>query len=423
MNCIQCPNGLSNWWKYILAVYLPLTIFLFAILFFKVNIASSHLHGFVFYSQIISLPIMARILILNARKRSKLQEWIRYVLGFYGIWNLDFFRSLKSTAICLGTDTLQMLSLDLLLGVYPLLLMVISYFLIELYDRKFKPVVLIWKPFHKLFSLFRRNWEVRTSLIDSFATFLLLSNIKFLSVSFDLLVPIKVYQINSLGHQDSTLRLYYDATIPYFGPTHLQYAIPALIVLILFVLLPGTLLIVYPMSYFQKFLNLFPVRWYILHTFMDSFQGCYKDGTEPGTCDCRWFASLFFLLRLLLLIIGGLTLNAHFFTLAAIGLVVLVFLLVVVDPFKRSVNHLTSINAMFVLLLALWYVSLAGVRQADARKPDTLHPFFLIAGLAGIFPLFYISVIIIIWIKRNGKLGLKIIKRLQAWIRGYDQLE
>ena len=37
--------------------------------------------------------------------------------------------------------------------------------------------------------------------------------------------------------------------------------------------------------------NIFPFRWYII-IFVDSFQDCFKDGTEPGTCDCRWFASL-----------------------------------------------------------------------------------------------------------------------------------
>ena len=27
---------------------------------------------------------------------------------------------------------------------------------------------------------------------------------------------------------------------------------------------------------------------------LDSFQGCYKDGTEPGTFDCRWFQLLYY---------------------------------------------------------------------------------------------------------------------------------
>ena len=61
-----------------------------------------------------------------------------------------------------------------------------------------------------------------------------------------------------------------------------------------FVLTPGILLLLYPLRLFERFLNLFPIPWHILHTFVDSYQGCYKDGTEPGTRDCRGFASLFF---------------------------------------------------------------------------------------------------------------------------------
>ena len=41
MTCVQCPNGKSNWWKLVLAAFLPLTIFCIIILFFKINVVSS----------------------------------------------------------------------------------------------------------------------------------------------------------------------------------------------------------------------------------------------------------------------------------------------------------------------------------------------------------------------------------------------
>jgi hypothetical protein len=286
--CVQCPNGMSNWWKYVLIAFLPLTLFFFAILFLRINITTSHLHGFVFYSQAMTVPLLIRMEFIAMRGNKPIEMVLELVTSFYGIWNLDFFRSLAITEVCLATSTLQTLALEYLLGIYPLLLMVVSYFMIELYDMNFKPIVIIWKPFHKLFGIFRDNWEVRTSLIDAFATFFFLSSIKLMAVSFDLLIPVKVYQINSTGGNDYVFRLYYDASVSYFGPEHLPYAVPAIVALVFFVLIPGLLLIVYPIPQFQKILNLFPVRWYILHTFVDSFQGCYKDGTEPGTRDCRW---------------------------------------------------------------------------------------------------------------------------------------
>ena len=53
----------------------------------------------------------------------------------------------------LGTDTLQTLALELIVGAYPLLLMVVSYFLMKLYERKFR---LLWEAF---FGLFQENWH------------------------------------------------------------------------------------------------------------------------------------------------------------------------------------------------------------------------------------------------------------------------
>ena len=300
MTCVQCPNGKSNWWKFVLTAFLPLTVFCFVILFFKINVVSSRFQGFLFYSQMISMPAMIRVLMLLGRHKLSKSEIIasdiiyQSLVVFYGIWNLDFFRTIKFN-ICLGTDTLQTLALDLIVGVYPLLLMVVSYVLIELYDRNFKPVVIMWKPFRRLFGLFQENWNLRTSIIDSFVTTFLLANIKLQSVSFDLLTPVKVYHLYDTGNWTYSYRLFYDATVPYFGSRHLPYAIIAVAVAVLSTILPMLLFILYPFRCFQKFLNLFPIRWYILHTFVDSFYGSYKDGTQPGTRDCRWFASLFFL--------------------------------------------------------------------------------------------------------------------------------
>ena len=117
---------------------------------------------------------------------------------------------------------------------------------------------------------------------------LLISNVKFLSVSFNLLIPVSVYELHR-DHYNYSLGLYYAADLEYFGSENLPYGILAIIMCLFFVILPVTTLAFYPFSFFQRFLNLFSVRWYILHTFMDAFQGCYKDGTEPGTRDCQWF--------------------------------------------------------------------------------------------------------------------------------------
>ena len=119
-------------------------------------------------------------------------------------------------------DILPTLALEYIIAVYPLLLMVVSYLLIALYDRNYRVVTAMWSPFRRLFSFFRRNWDIRTTLTDAFATFFFLSNVKFLSVSFDLLVPTNVYHFNGVNYT-TTRVLFYSADIEYFGVSNTLY--------------------------------------------------------------------------------------------------------------------------------------------------------------------------------------------------------
>ena len=82
----------------------------------------------------------------------------------------------------------------------------------------------------------------KSSLIDVMATFMLLTYNKILSVSFDLLVSTQPFNLNGTV---TGKYLLYDATIVYFGPTHLPFAITAIIFLLVFIIMPFLLLISY----------------------------------------------------------------------------------------------------------------------------------------------------------------------------------
>ncbi len=421
MACVECPNGRANWWKYVLAAFLPLTIFYFLVVLLRISVHSSNLHAFVYFSQAITMNGMARVLVLAIENRPRAQLAMKVVGSLYGIWNLDFFRFFDM-GICLRTDTLQTLTLDLAVGFYPLLLIILSYILIHLYDRNFKVLVILWKPFHALFGLFKRNWDIRTSLIDAFVTFFLLCNVKFLNVSFDLLVPIHIRQINATGHLAYSWRLFYDGSVVYFGKQHFPYAITAIVVLSVFVALPTLLFILYPFCWFQKFLNLFPFRWYILHTFMDSFQGCYKDGTQ-GTHDCRWFASMVLISRFSLFLIGAFVLSTQYFSLAAAFLTVITIIFVNVQPFKPSMSHFTDIHVVLFLLLGLWYVGSLTFAVSILLSPVLTRASLFLTAITGSLPLLYISAIIFHWIYSHRTFGVSLIDRFSAWRHGYSILE
>ena len=422
MTCVPCPNGKSNWWKFMLAAFLPLTVFYFIALFFKINITSSPLFGFVYMIQTLSHPELVRLSLILFQNRPSYLLGIRVLEELCGTWNLDFFRS--AYQICLGTDTLQTMVLDLAIGVYPLLLMILSYILISLYDRNIRLFVSILKPFQIISNFFRTNWDIRTSTIDVFATFFLLSNVKFLSISYGLLTPVKVYKLNSTGILTHSWRMFLDANVLYFHKQHLPYAILALSLLLFFVLLPTLILVLYPFRWFQKLLNLFPFRWYILHTFVDSFQGCYKDGTVEGTRDYRWFPSLFFLLRIILYILASLIPTLAYFAISLLAVVMFAVLLVTVQPFKENVRHYSTINSCFLLIMSMFVADLIAIQMSRIWSPQLLPITLIFLIISGVIGLLYTPAIIVHYIgmRRCCNCIQVLTGRLQARTRAYSIL-
>ena len=295
-----------------------------------------------------------------------------------------------------------------------------TYILIHLYDCNFKPIVIIWKPVQAVLLYTKRKIETRTTLVDAFCTFFLLSNTKLLSACVDLLIPVTVYELNSTGTLSYSWRLYYNATMPYFGQHHLPYAILAMAMLLLFVLFPVLLLTLYPFRWFQKFLNLFPVRWYVLHTFMDSFQGCYKDGTEPGTRDYRWCASVFFIVRYLLYVLHRhFDIQLHLLSDCYNGLSI--HRIAIYSPAALQAKCKKTDTATHYVhpSPSLGYTGAIGTSLA---KGSLLLPFLAILLTAAVLPLLYLSAIILHWGYTNRTFGWDMIRKLKAKRCGYEIL-
>ena len=89
-----------------------------------------------------------------------------------------------------------------------------------------------------------------------------------------------------------------------------------------------------------------------MHTFVDTIQGFYKDGTETGTRDYRWFAGLIFGVRIIFMIMYGVMLNQCFFVAVSVFLVLFLIVFIIVDPYKANYNHLSSSFVIFILLIA-----------------------------------------------------------------------
>ena len=240
-----------------------------------------------------------------------------------------------------------------------------------------------------------KSWDICTSVLDSFATFFFLSYNKILSVTVDILIPNKIYQ---LGSNKSMFGLFYSPTV-YFGDQHLPYAILAIIIITLFVCTPTIILFLYPCRFFQKFLSLVPINWHFLHAFVDSFQGCYKDGTEPGTFDCRWFSIPMLLIWPLFHITYSFSLSVVYFVHALIILLILLIALINFEPLKKVGSRYPLIDLTFAFLLCLTYIAILG-RVITSIERNTIFQIFLtmITFLTAVFPLFYISFLIGSWV-------------------------
>ena len=415
LECTMCSGEQYNWIKYVAIAFVPLTVFLVLVLCCRISATSPQLYAFVMYSQFIAIPANVRIIFaaIKGIDRADASVAFQILSTLYGVWNLDFFRTLIPHTICLKVDTLQVLALDYSIAFYPLALIVVTYVLIELHAHNFRVIVWTWRPFHRCFARFRQQWDIKTSIVDAFATFLLLSNIKLLSVSFDLLTPTSVYNINGsvVG-----IYLYYDASIEYFGTKkHLPYAIVAVFVVLIFIIFPILLLLLYPMRWFQRCLGLCRVKWHALPIFIDAFQGCYKDGTN-GTRDCRYFAGVYLFVRLIFFILIAITRNAVFYALAVLLLVSVAISLAIVQPYKAEFAVYNVVDLVFVLAMAMWCGAAVFYCTAAVKARYLLKTSVVVLSLLAVLPLLYLVVIFLRWICSRNKVGQKLVQIIKSQI-------
>ncbi len=101
-----------NWIKYIAVAYIPLTFFFFFVVIFKFNGTSPMLKGFINVSQALVLPIAARAFLSVTSRKAYIENFTRALGNFYGIWNLDFFRTVIPPICATDISQIQVLALD-----------------------------------------------------------------------------------------------------------------------------------------------------------------------------------------------------------------------------------------------------------------------------------------------------------------------
>ena len=366
--CVKCSA--VNIIYYCLLQYLPATIIFLLILIVQVNVTSAPMaHYVLFCSALVSYFKSGPNSITSYVVHGTTNRYIlRAFFMFNSIWSFDplFF---VSPPLCLSPhiQDIDRPYIEMLATLYPFMLLVLAYVGIELHSRDVQLVVLLWRPLHKRLIHCRRSWSPNASLIHAFATVFFISYAKLLFVVF---IPFGgVYFANEHG----TIRNEPMLILPFL--LHIQsisiyLAVFSLCILAFIVMPPIVLLMVYPTRLFTKLRNhLSPRLNLAIDTFVNTYQGCYKDGTN-GTRDYRFWSGGFLAVYMLLLIAG---LSADAFVevnntqpviqsqSAIVSTIALSVAFAVLRPYKSNIANITLLA--LVALAATLNMSLVTVRH------------------------------------------------------------
>ena len=197
------------------------------------------------------------------------------------------------------------------------------------------------------------------------------------------------------------------------GTEHLKFALPALFITLMFNVLPLFFLVLFPLTCFQRGLNHCGFRCLTLRIFSNTFQGCYKDGTE-GTRDYRWFSGLQLFMTFAIV-------ERHHSTVIILAVIVVIVYLIMIEtmqPYKhhRNMYIYFNINAKSFLLLSLslWMISkvIIDLQRDTLKSKFVIHSSLLI--VSSLIPFCYAVGLFFYWlfaIKRCGRKGITILMK------------
>ena len=378
LECVPC-KGWSTYkgWLILLAVeFLPLTVFILLVLVLKLDVSNGTVNGLILYCQVITLQLpgwfypgwtalywmptdLSSITLLERLSEYKYLYVHAAAVTPLSIWNLNFLPLIplppNELPVCIS-DSLSPLGAILfwyLIAFYPLIILAVVSVWTILYLHK-NYLLTITRPIHRKLARFWLRFNITPSLFTSAATIYILCFTQFTQTSMKLL---NFTPYNGINGSASGMAFYYDGTLDYFGwYSHLLAGSLAVVVLFVIVILPVVCLLFYPFGWFQRILNGCKLNHQWLVSLADVFTGQFKNGLN-GTKDFRYFAGLFFLFRVLAIVIFVSPYNSPgpvFILILQITLTVnAAGVIMIVRPYKENIHNLTN----FFLLLYLAFLS------------------------------------------------------------------
>ncbi|XP_064392452.1 uncharacterized protein LOC135340084 [Halichondria panicea] len=346
--CKECMPQPLGWLLFFVRLTVPLTLLCVIVIVFRINFVSPVLYSFVLIAQVLN-TVLCRNDPFAISGYTPSYSFYKFVADFMGLFNLDFFLFLiPPFCISEHMSTLTVVALEYLEALYPITFTLAVYLFISLHDRGCKIIVICWRPFHKCLARFRRRWELKGSVVNAFATFFLLSYSKFCSISISLLKPIPLY--DKYGNVTYTLFFAADFNVG----TYIPLAILSSILTVTVVFLPAVFLLFYQNRFFQRCLFSCKIKCVLIHELANITQGYFKNGTTPGTRDCRWFAGVYLLLRIIFIAFGG---QVYHLIVYQMIFIITPAIILGLRPYKK--DRYNYFDAFFLILFAMgsaWYI-------------------------------------------------------------------
>ena len=347
--CVQCddpddplriPKG---WILFVTVQLLPVTVMVLLIIVLNIQLTSGTFNALVFYSQILTTvypsltfnSIFGRIpSMASYYYDATISHFSKLFLIPFNILNLDFTLFFGTYPLCISSATtpLEAVLFRCVIGFYPLVLLLLLYVWMALYNKGYKVIVLITRPIHRLLARFWRMTNIEPSLPHSIASIYLLCFMQLAATSFKLFL---------FSFQRYT----------WF---YISAGIFAILVLILLVLIPMLYIQLYPFKLFHKLLEcLYLNKLQILMSLGDVFTGPYKNGTT-NKLDYRYFAGSYLLLRVIILLLHLIPVFVIIPSLQASIFCLFFGAILIFCPYQRNINNF---NVFFILLfLAIFSV-------------------------------------------------------------------
>ena len=294
LKCADCSK-LSTGYAVTLYLLLDLihvctvALFFICMVIFRLNITSGPLLGYVLFHQFFMYALMQNYFIYDYISGSlKVLLHISVVLS--EVWSMSPLKSvIPPFCISEKLTGIHVQLLSLVRITHPVVLVIITCFLMELHARNYRIIHILWRPFSFILNKINITTVTSDAVVHAFASFILLSNINVYSAWFYIASPNNVCRKNGTLYKKV---LYFDPTLEWLTHKHIEYFLIATVPCIFLSLIPSFLLLIYPTRIYRCLSRCLSARKRLAITaFAEALNSYFKDGLN-GTRDYRAFAGV-----------------------------------------------------------------------------------------------------------------------------------